>query len=118
MAGGVQFLIFLAIHIQKEHLIEDLLNFLIVLFTRVLLKSTFLKQHQTDLEQYSLAPISTSTAKRSTHQPLDSIISFKAENLLILIPGQDFIFSSYGHVSSIRITLLKLFERIAMSGLG
>ena len=53
----------------------------------LLVKPNFLKQHKTDLEQYSLAP--TSTAKRSTHQPLDSMIAFKAKYLLILVPCQD-----------------------------
>ena len=67
-AKGVQSLLFLASQIQKEHSIEDLLNFFIVLMIIVLLKSSFLKQHKRDLEQYPLAP--NSTAKSSTHQPL------------------------------------------------
>ena len=74
---GVQSLLFLASQIQNEHSIEDLLNFLIVFLIRVLLKPSFLKQHKTDIEQYPLLP--TSTAKSSTHQPLDSIIVFKAK---------------------------------------
>ena len=94
----------LASQVQKEHSIEDLLNFLIVFLISLLLKRSFLKQHKTDLEQYPLAP--TSTAKSSTHQPLDSMIVFKAEYLLILVP------SSQGHVSSMRITFLKLFEKL------
>ena len=113
---GVQSLLFLASQIQNEHSIEDLLNFLIVFLIRVLLKPSFLKQHKTDLEQYPLAP--TSTAKSSTHQPLDSMIAFKAKYLLILVLCQDSIFSSQGHVSSMRITFLKLFEKIVMSGLS
>ena len=113
---GVQSLLFLASQIQNEHSIEDLLNFLIVFLIRVLLKPSFLKQHKTDLEQYPLAP--TSTAKSSTHQPLDSIIVFKANYLLIIVLYQDSIFSSQGHVSSMRITFLKLFEKIVMSGLS
>ena len=68
---------FLARQIQNEHSIEDLINFLIALLIRVLLKLSFLKQHKTDLGQYPLAP--TSTAKSSTHQPLDSMIVFKAK---------------------------------------
>ena len=56
---GVQSLLFLLSQIQYEHSIEDLLNFLIVLLIRVLLKPSFLKQHKTDLEQYLLAPTST-----------------------------------------------------------
>ena len=113
---GVQSLLFLASQIQNEHSIEDLLNFLIVFLIRVLLKPSFLKQHKTDLEQYPLGP--TSTAKSSTHQPLDSMIVFKAKYLLILVLCQDSIFSSQGHVSSMRITFLKLFEKIVMSGLS
>ena len=102
--GGVQSLLFLASQIRKEHSIEDLLNFLIVFLMSLLLKPNFLKQHKTDLEQYPLAP--TSTAKSSTHQPLDSMIAFKAKYLLILVPCQDSLFSSQGHVSSMRITFL------------
>ena len=113
---GVQSLVFLASQIQNEDSIEDLLNFLIVFLIRVLLKPSFLKQHKTDLEQYPLAP--TSTAKSSTHQPLDSMIVFKAKYLLILVLCQDSIFSSQGHVSSMRTTFLKLFEKIVMSGLS
>ena len=109
-------MLFLASQIQNEHSIEDLLNFLIVFLIRVLLNPSFLKQHKTDLEQYPLAP--TSTAKSSTHQPLDSMIVFKAKYLLILVLCQDSIFSSQGHVSSMRITFLKLFEKIVMSGLS
>ena len=78
---GVQSLLFLASQIQNEHSIEDLLNFLIVFLIRVLLKPSFLKQHKTDLEQYPLAP--TIIAKRSTYQPLDSMIVFRAKYLLI-----------------------------------
>ena len=113
---GIQSLLFLLSQIQYEHSIEDLLNFLIVLLIRVLLKPSFLKQHKADLEQYPLAP--ASTAKSSTHQPLDSMIAFKAKYLLILVLCQDSIFSSQGHVSSMRTTFLKLFEKIVMSGLS
>ena len=109
-------MLFLASQIQNEHSIEDLLNFLIVFLIRVLLKPSFLKQHKTNLEQYPLAP--TSTAKSSTHQPFDSIIVFKAKYLLILILCQDSIFSSQGHLGSMRITFLKLLEKIVMSGLS
>ena len=107
---------FLASQIQKEHSIEDLLNFLIVFLISLLLKPSLLKQHKTDLEQYPVAP--TSTVKSSTHQPLDSIIVFKGKYLLILVPCHDSIFSSQGHVSSMRITFLKLFEKIVMSVLS
>ena len=65
VAGGVRSLLFLAIQIQKEYSIEDLLNFLIVLLISLLLKPNFLKQHQTDLENYPLAP--TSTSKKAPH---------------------------------------------------
>ena len=104
---GVQSLLFLASRIQNKHSIEDLLDFLIVFLIRVLLKSSFLKQHKTDLEQYPVPP--TFTAKNSTHQPLGSMIVFKAKYLLILVSCQDCIFSSQGHASSMRITFLKLF---------
>ena len=110
LAAGFQCLLFLASQIQ------DLLNFLIVFLIQVLLKPSFLKQHKTDLEQYPLAP--TSTTKSSTNQPLDSMTVFKAKYLLILVLCQDCIFSSQGHVSSIRITFLKLLEKIVMSGLS
>ena len=99
VAEGV---LFLASQIENKHSTEDLLNFLIVFFNII--------------EQYSLAP--TSTAKSSTHQPLDSMIVFKAKYLLILVPCQDSIFSSQGHVSSMRRTFLKPFEKILMSGLS
>ena len=108
----VQPLLFLASLIQSEHFIEDLLSFLIVFLIRVLLRPSFLKQHKTDLEQYPLVP--NSTAKCSTHKPLDSVIVFKAKYLLILVLSQDSIFSSQGHVSSIRVTFLKFFEKIVM----
>ena len=117
---GFKSLLFLASYkmtkIQNEHSKEDLLNFLIVLLMRVLLKPSFLKQHKTDLEQYPLSP--TSTAKGSPRQPLDCMIVFKAKYLWILVLCQDFIFSSQGHVRSMRITFLKLFEKIVMSGLS
>ena len=116
LAAGFQCLLYLASQILKEHSIEDLLNFLVVFLIRVLLKPSFLKRHKTDLEQYPLAP--TSTAKSSTHQPLDCMTVFKAKYLLILVVCQDCIFSSQGHVSSIRITFLKLLEKIVMSGLS
>ena len=83
---------FLDSQTQKEHSIEDLLDFLIVFLISLLLKPGFLKEHKTDLEQYHVAP--TSAAKSSTHQPLDSMIVFKAEYLLVLVPCQDSIFSS------------------------
>ena len=113
---GVQSLLFLASQIQNKHSIEDLLKFLIVFLIRALLKPSFLKQHKTDLKEYPLVP--TSTVKTSTHQPLDPMIVFKAKYLLILVLCQDSIFSSQGHVSSMRITFLKLFEKIVMSGLS
>ena len=116
LAAAFQCLLFLASQIQKEHSIADLLNFLIVFLKQVLLKPSFLKQNKRDLEQYPLAP--TSTAKCSTHQPLDSMTVFKAKHLLILVMYQDCIFSSQGHVSSIRITFLKLLEKIVMPSLS
>ena len=46
------------------------------------------------------------------------MIVFKGKYLLILVLCQDSIFSSQGHVSSMRTTFLKLFEKIVMSGLS
>ena len=48
-AQGIQSLLFLACQIQKEHPIEDLLNFVIMLKIRALLKSSFLKQHKSSV---------------------------------------------------------------------
>ena len=109
-------LLFLASQIQNEHSIEDFLNFLIVFVIRGLLKPSFLNSIKQDLEQHPLAP--TSTAKSFTQQPLDSMIVFKTKYLLILVLCQDSIFSSQGHVSSMRITFLKLFQKIVMPGLS
>ena len=83
---------------------------------KTIAETQFLKQHKTDLEQYALAP--TSTGKSFTHQPLDSMIVFKTKYLLILVLCQDSIFSSQGHVGSMRITFLKLFQKIVMPGLS
>ena len=93
-----------------------MLNLFIMFLISLFLKPSFLKQHKTDLEQYPLAP--TSTGKSNTHQLLDYMIVFKAEYLLVLVPCQDSIFSSQGHFSSMRISFLKLFEKIVMSGLS
>ena len=51
VAEGVHSLLLLASQIQKEHSIEDLLNFLIVFLISLVLKPNFLKQHKTDLEE-------------------------------------------------------------------
>ena len=69
--------LFLASHIQKEHSIEHLRICFIVASTMRFLKPKLLKQHKTDLEQYPLAP--TSTANRSTLQPLFSITLFNGK---------------------------------------
>ena len=94
----VQSLLFLATQIQKGYSMEDLLNFLMLFLIRILLKPSFLRQHKADLEQYPLAP--SSTAKSSTDHPLDSLVVFKAEYLLILVLCHDSMFSSQGHVNS------------------
>ena len=108
--------LFLASQIQKVHSIEHLLIcFIVVLMVRFL-KPKLLKQHKTDLEQYLLAL--TSTANRSTLEPLFSITLFSGKYLLTLRLCQASMFSSHGHVSSIRITLFSLFEKIVMSGLS
>ena len=109
-------LLFLASQIQKDHSIEHLLIcFIVVLIVRFL-KTKLLKQHKTDLGQYPLAP--TSTANRSTLQLLFSIKFFNGKYLLTLRLCQASMFSSHGHVSSVRITLFSLFEKIVMSGLS
>ena len=77
------------------------------------LKPKLLKQHEADLEQYPLAP--TSTANRSTLQPLFSITLFSGKYLLTLTLCKAVMFSSHGHVSSMRITFFSLFEKIVMS---
>ena len=77
-----------------EHL---LICFIVVLMVRFL-KPKLLKQHKTHLEQYPLAP--TSTANRSTLQPLFSITLFSGKYLLTLTLYQASIFPSHGHVSS------------------
>ena len=52
----VHSLLFLASQIQKEHSMDDLLKFFMLLLIRVLLKpSFFMRQHKIDLEQYPLA---------------------------------------------------------------
>ena len=109
-------LFFLSSQMQKEHSIEhSVICFIVVLMVRFL-KHKLSKQHKTDLEQYPPAP--TSTANRSTLKPLFSIILFSGKYLLTLTLCQAFIFSSLGHVSSIRITLFSLLEKIVMSGLS
>ena len=109
-------LLFLDRQIQKEHSIEHLLVcFIVVLMVRFF-KPKLLKQHKTDLEQYP--PASTSTANRSTLQPLFSIALLRGMYLLILVLCQASMFSSHGHVSSMRITLFRLLEKIVMPGLS
>ena len=91
--GRFQSLLMLASRTQNGHSIEDLLNFLMVFWIRVLLKFSFLKWHKTDLEQYPLAP--TIIAKISTYQPIDSMIVFKTKYLLIsTVPGFHIFFTS------------------------
>ena len=63
-AEGVQSLLCLVSQKQKENSIKYFLNYLMMFLTRALMKTSILKQHKTDLYQYSLAP--TSTAKGST----------------------------------------------------
>ena len=80
------------------------------------LNPKLLKQQKTELEQYPLAP--TSTANRSTLQPLFSTTLFSGKYLLTLVLCQASIFSLYGHVSSMRITLFSFLEKIIISGLS
>ena len=93
---------------------EDLRNFLMLFLVRVLLKSSFSRQHKIDLEQYTLAP--TSIAKSSTDHPLDSKVVIKVKYLLILVLCHDSMFSLKGHVNSMGATFLKVLENIVMSG--
>ena len=109
-------LLVLASQIQKELSIEYLLICFVVVLMVQFLNPKLLKQHKTDLEQYPLAP--TSTANRSTLQPLFSITLFSGKYLLTLALCQASMFSSHGHVSSMRITLFSLLEKIVMSGLS
>ena len=109
-------LLFMASQIQKEHSIEHvLICFLVILMVRFF-KPKLLKQHKTDLEQYPLAP--TSTANKSTLEPLFSVILFSGKYLLTLALCQDSMFFWLGHVSSMRITIFSLLEKIIMSGLS
>ena len=83
-------LLFMASQIQKEHSIEHvLICFLVILMVRFF-KPKLLKQHKTDLEQYPLAP--TSTANKSTLEPLFSVILFSGKYLLTLALCQDSMF--------------------------
>ena len=114
-AEGVCSLLFLASQILKDHSIEKWHNFTIVFLMRLSFKPSFLKQHQNNLHQYPLSP--TSTATTSTHQSLDSMIFLTVKYLLTsVLLCQDSIFSLQGHGSSMRITYLKLFDKIVMSG--
>ena len=105
---GAYSLLFLASQIQKEHSIEDLLNFLMLFLIRVLLQPSFLRQHKANFEQYPLE--TTSTAQSFTDHPLDSIVVFKVKYLLILVLYHDSMFSSQGHVNSMSITFLNALE--------
>ena len=108
-------LLFPASQIQKEHLIEYLLVCFIVVLMVWFHNPKLLKQYKTDLEQYPLAP--TSTADRSRLEPLFSITLFSGKYLLTSALCEASIFSSHGHVSSMRITLFSLLEKIVMAGL-
>ena len=79
----VHSLLFLASQIQKEHSMDDLLKFLMLLLIRVLLRPSFLRQHKTDLEQYPLAP--TSTAKRFTDHPLELFLKQRKQTNIVLL---------------------------------
>ena len=95
---------------------DELLKFLMLFLIRVLLKPSFLRQHKIGLEQYPL--VTTSTARSSTDHPLDSIVPFKANYLLILVLCHGSMFSSQGHVNSMSLTFLKTLEKIVISGLS
>ena len=112
----VHSLLFLASQMQTEHSMDELLKFLMLFLIRVLLKPSFLRQHKIDLEQYPLAL--TSTAKSSTDHPLDSIVSFKAKYLLILVLCHGSMCSSQGHVNSMSLIFLTTVEIIVISGLS
>ena len=111
-----QALLFLASQIQKVHFIENFLICFIMVLMEQFFKPKLLKQHKTDLEQYPLAP--TSTSNRSMLQRLFSITLFSGMYLLILVLRHASMFSSHGDVSSMRITLFSLLEKIVMSGLS
>ena len=109
-------LLFLASQIEKEHSIEHLLICFIMAWMVQFFKPKLLKQHITNLEQYPLAP--TSTANRSTLQPLFSVTLFRGMYLLILELCQASIFPSHGHVSSMGIILFSLLVKMVISGLS
>ena len=94
-------LLFLASLIQMEHSIKLLLSYFIMVLIVLFLKPKLLKQHKTDLEQYSLA--TTSTASSSTFQPLFSATLFRGRYLLTLVLCQASMFSSHLQVSSMAI---------------
>ena len=107
-------LLFLTSQIQNEHSIEHLLICFIVVLMMQFLKPKLLTQHKTDLQQYPPAP--TSTANRTTLQPLFSIALFSGMYLWNLALCQASICCSHGHVSSMKITFFSLLEKIVMSG--
>ena len=109
-------LLFLASLIQREHSIKLLLSYFIMVLIVPFLKPKLLKQHKTNLEQYSLA--TTSTANSSTFQPLFSETLFRGMYILTLVLCQASMFSSHGQVTSMAITLFTLLEKIVMSGLS
>ena len=90
---------FLASQMQKDHSIEHLVNYFIVVLMVRLVKPKHLKEYKTDLEQYAL-------------------ILFRSMYLLTLALCQASMFSSHGQPSSMRITLLSLLEKTVVSGIS
>ena len=109
-----QSLLFLFSQMQKEDSIDSLLSSLMVDLTKLLCNPRAWKQHNTDLAQKPLAP--TSTAKRCTLQPLDSMVIFSGRYLLNFSSCHFSMFSSHGQVNSIRITFLVELENMTISG--
>ena len=87
---------------QKEYSLEHLLHFWYNLV---------LKQDERCLQQQPLAP--TCKAKRSANQPFNYLIVLKTMWFMILVLCEN---SSLGHVSSMKITFIKLLENNVMSG--
>ena len=96
--------------IQKDHSIDHLLSCFIMALMVGFHKPKLLKQHNSGLGQYPLAL--TSNPNMSTFQPLFSITLFRGVYLLTLALCQASIFSSHGQLSSMRITLFSLLEKI------
>ena len=94
--------LFLASQIQKDHSIDHLLNFLIVFLMTALLKPSFLTLQN---RLWIVSP-STNVYHKKFHTQSIRYYGYFWRVSLILVLCQDYTFSSYGHVKSIRINCL------------